>query len=184
MKGKSTQINAMSPEQNVLKIILTGPESSGKTTLAQQLAEALGVFCVPEFARFYVAHLGRPYQREDLKTIVWGQQLWEDWFTQKVTEPAMLVCDTDWTVVYIWEQYKYGEATMALPSPSAPTIYLLAAPDILWQPDSLRENPAERDALFEQYNDLLQSIHANYHILRGDADSRLATALRLVREYY
>ena len=188
-------MQTMSPEQNVLKIVITGPESSGKTTLAVQLAEALGVPCVPEFARSYVAHLGRPYQREDLKRIALGQQLWEDWFTQRSLNqsiyPAnLLVCDTDWTVIYVWEQYKYGAAllpahplTLSPFSPAHSTLYLLCAPDMDWQHDPLREHPAERDALFQQYDDLLKSIPANYHILRGTELQRLKTALYLVQKY-
>lgn len=184
-------MQAMSPEQNVLKIVITGPESSGKTTLALQLAAALGVPCVPEFARSYVAHLGRPYQREDLKRIALGQQLWEDWFTQRSLHqsiyPAnLLVCDTDWTVLYIWEQYKYGAASLPLP-PSHPLtlspLYFLCAPDMDWQHDPLREHPTERDALFQQYDDLLKSISAHYHILRGTERQRLHTALHLVQKY-
>ncbi len=191
-KRKSTQMQTMSPEQHVLKIIVTGPESSGKTTLALQLAGALGVPCVPEFARPYVAHLGRPYQREDLKRIALGQQIWEDWFTQRVLHQSvrpsnLLVCDTDWTVLYIWEQYKYG-ATSLSPSPlshplSPSPLYLLCAPDMDWQPDPLREHPAERDALFQQYDDLLKSISAHYHILHGTESQRLETALHLVQKY-
>ncbi len=97
---------------------------------------------------------------------------------------GMLVCDTDWTVVYIWEQYKYGRSHLSPPLTILPSLYLLCAPDISWQPDPLREHPAERDALFDQYEDLLKYINADYHIMRGDAASRLATALHLVQKYY
>jgi nicotinamide riboside kinase len=99
--------------QSVLKIILTGPESSGKTTMAQALADTLGAPLVPEFARSYLAHLGRPYRRDDLPAIARGQQAWENWFAANRLivngkESKTLICDTDWTVIRVWEEYKFG----------------------------------------------------------------------------
>ena len=94
---------------HLLKIVVTGPESSGKTTLAAALAAALDTVWVPEFARTYLAHLGRPYERNDLINIRLGQAAWEEWYAQHLsTSPSHhLVCDTDWTVLHVWEAYKF-----------------------------------------------------------------------------
>ncbi|MCB0529363.1 MAG: ATP-binding protein, partial [Saprospiraceae bacterium] len=67
-----------------MKIVVTGPESSGKTTLAAALSDQLAAPVVPEFAREYLAHLGRAYQREDLAAIGAGQQAWERWYEQRL----------------------------------------------------------------------------------------------------
>lgn len=123
----------------IFKIVLTGPESSGKTQMAAALAAALGVAYVPEFARYYLLHLGRPYIQADLKNIGRGQRAWEDWYVaqelsglsvQREQKDPMstkndlaaqlpeafkkrcLVLDTDWTVLHIWENYGYPETTV------------------------------------------------------------------------
>ncbi len=119
---------------DIFKIVLTGPESSGKSQMAEALASFLGAPWVPEFARFYVGHLGRPYGRSDLKAIGRGQKLWEQWFEAKMRTGLLyseggaqdvaggagffekmgvganrcLVLDTAWTVLQIWEQHVYG----------------------------------------------------------------------------
>jgi nicotinamide riboside kinase len=176
----------------MLKIVVTGPESSGKTTLASALAAALHTVWAPEFSRTYLAHLGRPYERKDLKTIRLGQAAWEAWYAQQLSHQTTfqpLVCDTDWTVVHIWEQYKFGS-----PDPQSPAsrpqfsilnsqfLYLLCAPDIPWQPDPLREHPEERDVLFGMYETLLRGIGAQYIVVSGSVEQRLQAALAAVRE--
>lgn len=184
-------------EQDIFKIVVTGPESSGKTTLAEQLANALGVPHVPEFARSYVAYAGSPYKQADLKKIALGQQLWENWYRQKITSSpssspaaalqpdssAMLVCDTDWTVVRTWEQFRYGTTDATTPPPALPALYLVCAPDFPWQPDPLRENPQDRMVLLALYLDLLRSVGANFYLLQGDPATRLEMALRIIRGY-
>ena len=188
---------ALAVEQDIFKIVVTGPESSGKTTLAEQLASALGVPHVPEFARSYVAYAGSPYKQADLKKIALGQQLWENWYSQTITSSpsthsslsaqtdssAMLVCDTDWTVIRIWEQFRYGTTDATTPPPALPALHLVCTPDFPWQPDPLRENPHDRMALLTLYLDLLRSIGANFHLLQGDPATRLEMALRIIREY-
>lgn len=163
------------------KIAVTGPESSGKTTLAIALAERLGAACVPEFARFYLPHLSRDYVREDLPRIAAGQVAWENWHLAQAREH--LVCDTDLTVLHIWHLYKYGA-----PEPSIAEnlrrrradLYLLAAPDFAWQPDPLRENPHDRDVLFAKYEALLRELGAPFLVLSGSLEARLAAALAFV----
>lgn len=179
-------------QKDFLKIVVTGPESTGKTAMAKALAERLETLWSPEFARHYLAHLGRPYERNDLKTIGQGQKMWEKWCAQQInksTSPQILISDTDWTVLHIWEQYRfqadgdfewrkgYGTAENA-------DLYFLCAPDFPWQPDPLREHPEERDTLFVMYENLLREIQAPYTVLSGRHEVRLQTALAAIRELF
>ncbi|HRI59347.1 MAG TPA: ATP-binding protein, partial [Saprospiraceae bacterium] len=167
------------------------PESTGKTAMAEALAQALGTLWVPEFARYYTGHLGRPYEHNDLKTIGLGQKAWEEWYAGQLnrsSNPNVLICDTDWTVLQIWEQYRfkvndnyhwqqgYGAAENA-------DLYFLCAPDFSWQPDPLREHPEERHTLFELYESLLRTCRANFITLSGTHETRLQTALPAIRKF-
>lgn len=190
----------------IFKIVLTGPESSGKTQMATALAAALGVACVPEFARYYLSHLGRPYIQADLKNIGRGQRAWEDWYAAaglsdqhgqkdpmstkndlvaqfpEAFKKHCLVLDTDWTVLHIWENYGYPETTVrewqkGYGEARIGDLYLLCAPDFAWEPDPLREHPEAREELFALYEALLQGLNANYAVLRGALEARLQTTL-------
>jgi nicotinamide riboside kinase len=160
-----------------LRIVLTGPESTGKTTLAKALAAALKGAWVPEFARPYLQYIGRTYQIDDLPVIQRGQAAWETWYQTQVTDNQLLILDTDWTVMHIWHLEKTGIGWPEAPADIAQRQYLLCAPDIEWQPDPLREHPTERERLFVAYERLLQSVNARYKVVEGDEDTRLATAL-------
>jgi nicotinamide riboside kinase len=172
-------------KQSFLKIVLTGPESSGKTTLATPLAAALQAPWTPEFARFYLASLGRPYERTDLPLILNGQMAWEHWYLQK--SEHFLVCDTDWTVVYIWEQYRFAPKVPWIGIPAAspiPVCYLLCEPDFPWQPDPLREHPEERSILFDRYQQLLHAQNLPFIVLSGDPQKRFAHAWQYIQDVY
>jgi nicotinamide riboside kinase len=167
----------------MLKVVLTGPESTGKTAMAALLAGALGTVWSPEFARSFVAHLGRPYRRDDLRAIGRGQRLWEDWYAARAE--TVLVCDTDWTVLQVWEQYGYGafadfEWQKGYGPPRPADLYLLCSPDFPWQPDPLREHPEEREVLFEWYERLLVGYGVNYAVLKGSPEERLAQGLKAI----
>ena len=208
-RGENTALSVGKMKPDIIKIIVTGPESSGKTTLAAALTAELDTGYVPEFARTYLAHLGRPYERNDLKIIYLGQIAWEDWYAQQLhlSTAPLLICDTDWTVIHVWEQYKFERKEFEVRSlkfevgePSSAgsrtsnfklqtsnplelqTLYFLCSPDIPWQPDPLREHPAEREVLFEMYEDLLRNIQARYVIMRGTPAQRLENALAAIRE--
>lgn len=168
---------------SMYKIVITGPESSGKTSLAQQLAQKLHAPWSPEFARPYVEWLGRPYERADLKAIARGQSLWENWFATKAG--PYLICDTDWTVLQIWETYRFGSTGTWEQGylPVAPAdLHLLCAPDFPWEYDPLREHPEEREALFELYLKFLEEKGLNFRVLEGPAAGRLSSALSLIDE--
>lgn len=189
-------------KQHIFKIVLTGPESTGKTALAAALAAALRTVWAPEFARFYLAHLGRGCTREDLQAIGRGQRLWEQWYGGQAGR--FLVCDTDWTVLQIWEHYRFGGPRYRFPKfeklrksqisawhwqkgygPVVPAdLYLLCAPDFPPEPDPLRENPDERDILFDWYEQLLKDTGANYMTLRGGHPVRLEQTLARLRKIF
>jgi nicotinamide riboside kinase len=169
-----------------LKIVCTGPESSGKTSLAQGLASELGTEWAPEFARFFVAGLGRPYRHQDLLSIAKGQTAWEEWYAER--SPDVLICDTDWSVLHIWEQVKYGQNTSILPPfpplDAAQRLYLLCQPDFEWQPDPLREHPEERDSLFTRYERLLHTSGMRYLTIAGAPEQRIEKSLAWIRQFY
>jgi len=174
------------------KVTVTGPESSGKTAVTTALSVALGIPWTPEFARYYVAHLGRPYEHFDLKTIGLGQKVWENWYGWQASSPGapdLLICDTDWTVLHVWEYFRFRltrdfEWEKGYGTPENADLYLLCVPDFPWSPDPLREHPEERDELFRLYEDLLRSREANFVTLSGNPDTRLQTALDAIRKLF
>lgn len=161
-------------------LVVTGPESTGKTALAEALGAALNTAVVPEFARYFLSHLGRPYARADLATIARGQRLWMEY--AKKTAKNWLVVDTDWTVLHVWEHYKYRPADFMWPkgygAPEAPYLYLLCSPDFPWAPDPLREHPEAREELFEWYRNVLRQTPSPVLELYGTHEQRLTKVLQ------
>lgn len=176
-------------KQHPYKIVLTGPESSGKTQMAHALSAALGCPWTPEFARYYLAHLGRPYERRDLEKIGRGQKAWETWFGRQ--GHSFVILDTDWTVLHMWESVRFGrpenetwhwKSGYGVPEPGG--LYLLCAPDFPWEPDPLRENPDDRDELFGRYEDLLRQEGLTFAVLRGPHSGRLEHAISLIQKVF
>lgn len=163
-------------------IAVVGPESSGKTTLAADLAGALGCAWVPEHARAHLAAIGGAYAEEDLLHIARGQL--QDEQRALEVHPKYLVCDTDLVTVLIWAREKYGRCDPWIEHMARARTYahrLLCAPDMPWEPDPLREAPHDRERLFEVYAATLRDLGAPYTVLRGSPADRLAFALALVR---
>ena len=164
-------------------IVCTGPESSGKTTLARALAIALHTVWVPEYARSYLqTHVGA-YRHFDLCKIAEGQAA----AIRKHLPIAhrWLLADTGEWVLRIWEAEKFPDATPCAAKKFEDIradLYLLCAPDIPWQPDPLRENPTDRARLFERYKTALQEAGAPYAIVSGSPEDRLQTALSAILE--
>ena len=160
------------------KIVVTGPESSGKTTLAESLAKHYHTVWVPEYARDYINQLDRLYQEQDLLTIAWGQVSREDHLAQTTD---LLICDTSLLVIKIWSEYRYGRCHPWIPEQLAQRpvdLYLLCSPDIPWKYDPQRENAQDRDVLFKQYQQAL--IHQRYVTIQGNHTQRLAQAINAI----
>lgn len=166
-----------------LVVCLTGPESTGKSTIAEQLASALAVPLVPEVAREYLA--GRPdYEQSDLLAIARAQLAAEQDALAEGT--GLVVCDTDLQVIQIWWEERYAELDPWLAQAlvdRSPRRYLLAVPDLPWEPDPLRESPHDRERLFRRYRQVLREGAFPYAEVRGLGRSRFDSALVTVQRW-
>ena len=147
----------------MLKIIITGPESSGKTALCKALSKHFKIPSTEEYARGYLNNLGREYKEEDLIEIAKGQ-------LQSETNSQLL--DTDLITIKIWSEYKYGKSDKWIleqieKQKSENRYYLLCRPDIPWEADPLRESPLNRDELFKIYKREIEELGHDYLIIEG-----------------
>lgn len=163
--------------------ITTGPESTGKTTLATQLSDLLQAPLVTEISREYLhekfrADPGFSYQQQDLLTIAHQQHQQEAALLAHA--PEAIVCDTDLLVLMVWSEVRYGacdpwiKTTFEASLATTERTYLLCDHNIPWQPDPLREHPDERVGLFARYLQKLQDYGATYLISEGSLRERLA----------
>ena len=163
------------------KILITGPESSGKTTLARQIATHLDCPYVPEFARIYLESQGASYSYEQLDEMARGQAELVQMFARN--NVAYLVEDTSFISLYIWSLEKFGKVSSFIEDGLENMAYyriLLCAPDIKWTYDELRENPLDRDYLFDLYKLKLGELGLEYGIIQGVDELRFKGALSLL----
>lgn len=160
------------------KVILIGPESSGKSTLCQQLGEHFQTPYTTEFARAYLTQLDQAYTEEDLLEIAKGQ------LASEQVEGELLFCDTDLLTIKIWSDYKYGQThpwiiDQIAQQQQEDRFYLVCKPDIPWTADPLREHPNNREELFDIHLKELQKLQLTYHII--DGEERLQKALSKIQ---
>ncbi|MEM8969377.1 MAG: ATP-binding protein [Bacteroidota bacterium] len=163
----------------MIKVVTTGPESSGKTTLAKALAKYYQVAWVSEYSRDYLNDLGRDYQEKDLLEIAKGQIQREDEASKD--KPDLLICDTSLVVIEVWGEYCYGRChpwILEQIEQRPVDLYLLCVPDIPWEADPLRENPTDRDELFKFYERAL--VGKPNLIIQGNPSARLAQATNTI----
>ena len=147
----------------MLKIIVTGPESSGKTTLCKALSTHFEIPFTEEYAREYLNNLESDYTQSHLLEIAKGQLL---------SEHNAQILDTDLITIKIWSEYKYGNCNKWIleqieKQKIEKRFYLLCKPDIPWEAQPQRENPNDRVELFEIYKQELDNLGHNYFIVKG-----------------
>jgi nicotinamide riboside kinase len=157
--------------RSMRRIAFTGPESSGKTTLAKWVADQFSCPWVAEVARDYLTERNGEYEQADLDVMA-NEQV-EKW--NMLNNEPFVVYDTEMTVFEIWSQVKYGEVSAEIKALSCNQHidhYFLCSPDIPWEEDPLRENPTDRDALFALYHQSLVQKNVAFTVLFGSLEQR------------
>lgn len=168
----------------IKKILILGPESTGKSTLAEDLAKHFSEPWVPEFSREYLEKLSGDYDFEDLSTIAKGQLKAEDDAVQAAKE--FLFCDTDLRVIHIWSAHRFGKTSPWILEEIETRDYdliLLTDIDMDWVPDPLREHPEPemRVYFFKKYLELAKSSGFPFEIVNGSRSERLQKALSAIQ---
>ena len=164
----------------IFKIGIIGPESTGKSTLANYLAHRYNGELVPEYAREYMEQLAPTYEYtyQDVVHIarIQIEQLKELHSSSTEGIPKgyrsdIVVFDTELIITKVWFLHKFGhcpefleEALHAYPM----DVYLLCYPDMDWEPDPVRENPNIREYLFDWYKKEIETLDIPYYIIRHE----------------
>lgn len=178
-------------ERGIPRVVITGSESTGKTTLARQLAAAVGTTWVPEFARMYAESAHRPLTAEDVAPIALGQRAAEDqamaaWVVRWGAEAQWppLILDTDLISTTVYAEHYYGACpewiSQAAHDRLAP-LYLLCHPDLAWRADGVRDQPAARRQLHAAFAARLAELGALVLHVTGTGTARLDVALAALR---
>lgn len=173
---------------NLLKVVLFGPESSGKTTLSKQLANHYDTVWVEEYARPYLQKVWNEEQRicelKDILPIAYGQIKLENEMSKKAKQ--VLICDTDLLETQVYsEEYYDGEVPEKLQQAVKENhydLYLLTYIDTPWVADDLRDRPNQREQMFNAFKKALTRFKKPYILIKGDQETRFNEAVRIIDE--
>lgn len=172
-------------QKRAIRIVLSGPESTAKSTLAKEISDYFKGQFIPEYAREYIQTLTRPYSYDDVLHIA-QKQIEELKLAEKLEVPC-LIYDTGLIITKIWFQLKYNKVPdfidQALKMYPA-DYYLLCYPDIEWVPDPLRENKDARPELFNRYKDEIERLRVPYSIVRGKGADRFKNAVSSLEDFF
>ncbi|HMH33487.1 MAG TPA: ATP-binding protein [Puia sp.] len=185
----------------VKKIVVIGPESTGKSTLCEQLAAAFDTIWCPEYAREYLLKYGMEYSYEDLLTIAKGQVTLEERYLKRAanvqqetpdsrlpTPDSILFIDTDQWVMKVWSEFVFGKCNQWILDQIVLRnydLYLLCNTDLLWVRDELREYPdlENRERLFHIYKDIMINQQIPWVEISGNNEQRFSMAKNAVDQF-
>ena len=176
------------------KIVAIGPESTGKSTICQELAQYYQTSWVPEYAREYLETNGMNYSYSDLLTIAKGQLELENNIAKELhahlvseSDNKLLFVDTDMYVMKVWCEYVYGKCHQYIIDQIVDReydLYLLCNIDLPWTYDPLREYPTAepRKELYAIYKDILINQNTPWIEISGDSNERLNGAILAIKQ--
>jgi HTH-type transcriptional repressor of NAD biosynthesis genes len=173
---------------NLVKVVLFGPESTGKTTLSKQLARHYNTVWTPEFAREYLQkkcnNERKTCEISDLVPIAIGQMRLENKLAKRADK--LLICDTDLLETKVYSEEYYGgfvdEKLNKASEENQYDLYLLTYVDTPWEEDDLRDRPGRRLEMFTAFENALKKNQKNYILLKGDKETRLKVATAAIDE--
>lgn len=166
------------------RILITGPESTGKSSLSEQLAEHYNCQWVPEFAREYISRLQRPYELRDIEFIAMEQIRMENEMVKRARR--LVICDTGLLVPKVWAEYKFGSCPQWIIESFVNHQYdliLLMDIDLPWKEDPQREHPDKRAYFFSRFRDELHKAGKSYSVVSGRGEERFQNALHIISNY-
>ena len=174
------------PEPLQVRLVLNGPESTGKSVLTPHLARYLKAPFALEYARFYLEKHGPAYDYDLLLTMCLSHLAFQA--AHVPAQDPLGVLDTDLINYKIWCEVAYGRChpeILAALEREQHHRYLLCYPDLPWEPDPLREHPHARMMLFERHRLEIEQLGRPYEVIRGSGPARFAAAeaaaMRLLR---
>ncbi|WP_029037332.1 AAA family ATPase [Salinimicrobium xinjiangense] len=174
--------------RDLLKIVLFGPESTGKTTLARMLAKHYETRWVPEYMREYLQlkwdEERKACEPHDLMHIAKGQMSLEN--KEAAVANELLFCDTNLLELVVYSKAYYNEFVEPLLLKHALKaqydLYFLTYIDVPWVEDDLRDRPLQRDMMFARFKNTLDENDLPYRVLRGNLQQRFQAAIRIIDE--
>lgn len=168
------------------KIVVIGPESTGKSTLSEMLSRHFKMPYVKEYARAYIERLDRPYRQSDLLEIAEGQLRGEEAALRHGS--PVIFCDTDLYVIKVWSEHKYNHCATTILQQIAKRsydLYLLTSIDMPWQDDPQREHPdpVMRKYFYAQYHDIMLHAGVPWVPVSGNPEQRLQTAIAAIDQH-
>ena len=169
-----------------IKIVLFGPESTGKTTLSEDLSEHFNAPLVKEYMREYLQQVWdaekRVCETKDIIPIAEGQIQAENRLAEEASD--LLICDTDLLELKVYsEAYYNGYCDPQLLKHALNNhydLYFLTYIDVPWTPDDLRDKPHDREGMFQRFQNALDQSNKPYFILKGDRETRLKIAIKKI----
>ncbi len=160
----------------MVRIAITGPECSGKTTLAKWLSDKIfDAKNLSEYSREYLTKKGKDYHYAESDLLEIAKKTSEIFTKAFRADKDALIADTDFYVLDIWWNEKFGNHHADILEYKLVydfDLYVLCEPDLAWESDPLRENPEDRYRLFERYKTELEKDHRTFEIVSGTGDER------------